>query len=78
MKKVIFNIGYNGCVLDDGVKYKSREDELKWEEMEEEIVDRCFKLYSDDGEFIGDEDEVVRIVKDVVGECEVEFDYVGS
>ena len=47
MKKVIFNIGYNGCVLDDGVKYKSREDELKWEVMEEEIVDRCKKLLCD-------------------------------
>ena len=69
MKKVIFNVNYNGCeVLIDNVENV---------ELSEQIIELCSDLY-DDGDFVGSEKQLIDNIKSVVGECEIELDRFSS
>lgn len=64
--KVIFNVNYNGVV---GIEDFA---------AGEKVCDACSQFYDEDGDFIGSEAEVTAAISAVVGNVDVEFDYISS
>lgn len=67
-RKVVFTVHYNVCGVEDDIG----------DVLSDRITDKTAVLYNDDGAFVGDEQELADIIRKVVGDCEIEFDWSES